>query len=396
MRQVSEQRISKLTHALVGMDSPSLSPCKLSDEEVLDLYELANRFWMGASFANALIARSDFADFSPEIIAYSKDLSSAAQKRNQLHKEQAIELVKFLNDREIEPLLIKGSAELFSSVDNPQGQRWMMDLDIVIPEDQVKPIWTELVDDLGYKPLYEDIIFDWKDPVWHHGPILISPSGVSIELHRSITSYNNLFFKSVNSDHIEPVKELFEQGLKAHQLDPTNKLILSISHDLISHEHFKNKIWDIRYSYNMYLLCKSYGEKIDWQTIDLIFDKYGDELEAAKAILSLYFDLPFAVDSKNILFKQFVDSAIQKCNRSSTEVEDQALGYAYSQKIFNYFSPKRVLAGLDQPRISQVFIRYFIKLIEIPKKLPFLSPKYRTTKVLRSAAKKYHPEMLDK
>ena len=391
MRPVSEARIKKLTHILAnfGEGSVDTDSISLNSEDVLDLYELANRFWLGASLANALMARDDFDRFAPEIIAYSKDLSSAAQKRNQLHKEQTIELVRWLNERGIEPLLIKGAAELFDGIDKPQGQRWMMDIDIVIPEDRVKSVWEELVKDFGYGLLY-NMEFDWSSARWHHAPGLISPSGVSIELHRSITANGNPFLKKIAKVDKERINELADLGLEANQLSPSNKLILAISHDFISHAHLQKNIWDLRYSYTDHLLVTRYKDSLDWNYIQKEFHNNVEALNLAKYILSHYFAQ--TIESSNTRENRlFVEGAIARLNKSANGLQKGL----FLKRVLDYFSPKSVLRGYEKITFFQAIKLYIPVILSVPKKIIFALPFHGSRGLAIKRFTRHHQPMLD-
>jgi len=76
------------------------------------------------------------------------------RSRNELIKRQAVEISRVFNDNDIEVLLLKGSALLFTLYKNDPGARMMSDLDILVHKKNIQKA-ENILKDMGWTEDYE-------------------------------------------------------------------------------------------------------------------------------------------------------------------------------------------------------------------------------------------------
>lgn len=110
----------------------------------------------------------------------------AARARTAKLFEQLVSVVRCLNDRGIEPVLLKGAARLWS--DRPQSELHdSIDLDLLLSRDELDAARDALLE-AGYSDERYRARFPYYRAIHHHLAPLHPPSGVSVELHRALAS----------------------------------------------------------------------------------------------------------------------------------------------------------------------------------------------------------------
>jgi hypothetical protein len=110
---------------------------------------LASRAWLGPALYAALRRASRLDEIPGPIRDYLALLHNCNRERNQRLRIQLLEAVRALNDRRIQPILLKGAIHLFCADDESLGARIMSDLDIGVEPWEMAESRTTL-QTLGY------------------------------------------------------------------------------------------------------------------------------------------------------------------------------------------------------------------------------------------------------
>ena len=82
------------------------------------------------------------------------------------------------------PVILKGAGLALNWYQSPQ-ERWFVDLDLLVPRDQVLPTCERLLD-LGYRYFGDGVDLDYYDN-FHLHRIMVSPQNVFVEVHWALT-----------------------------------------------------------------------------------------------------------------------------------------------------------------------------------------------------------------
>ena len=137
----------------------------------------------GAQWLLRRLRQLDLEDAAPAPLrAALRKVAMDEQARGMLVDAETQELERYLNERGIPSVLIKGPARRAASGRYPYADaRATVDVDVLLPEQHVREVWDDLRE-RGW-PLATD---PEATPVWHyHPPPLRGPVGVTVELHWS-------------------------------------------------------------------------------------------------------------------------------------------------------------------------------------------------------------------
>lgn len=114
------------------------------------LLELAWQQDVAAALAQRLASMPTADQLLPaEIVQSLRDTRLENVRRNMKITAQALKLASSLNAVNIEPLFLKGTAQLLASERGEYGFRHQLDIDLLLPEDQLEPACDALLQD-GY------------------------------------------------------------------------------------------------------------------------------------------------------------------------------------------------------------------------------------------------------
>ena len=287
MRPVTEARIGRLCRALGTLEHPALWDDFPPPAQVdwPDLFELANRFWLGPALACAVV-RHPRAGAGGTLESYCRWLIAGSRRRHAALEAELARLVAFCNGRGIEPLLLKGAAELWDEPADRRGRRWMVDLDVLLPAPAVEPTWRALRAH-GYREFDAASTFTWRAArTRKHAPPLVGPCGVTVELHRRLGDAPLL--TAAPPAWERAVAPAAQPSLRAWRLTASGKVVQAIAHDLLDHGHYRARVLDLRYGYHLHLLAAAGGERIDWPAVERAFARHPGELAAARRMLSWF------------------------------------------------------------------------------------------------------------
>jgi hypothetical protein len=207
-----------------------------------------------------------------EVPADVANLFSTVKKLNLERNQRILSELKcisgFFNNAGIEPVLLKGAAYLLSGIYPDLSTRFLVDLDLLLPESDF-PAAIKILKNQGYScdahPV-ETIIGNAYPPLWR-------PQSVEIDLHRSLclgVCRSLLPGSEVVSKSV--IHEL--DGVRLRIPSPEHLVIHHIVHSQI-HDFYRERIRpSLRNMYDMVLLQHRFGSDIDWPAIENRFRRH--------------------------------------------------------------------------------------------------------------------------
>lgn len=195
-------------------------------------------------------------------------------QRNRAIKAQCEELVRALDAKGIQAILLKGAAQLFmSSV--ALRTRVMVDLDLLMRQEAL-PKAARVAAKLGYRVIHEHEA--WQDDCRTLGR---GAAEAALEFHRTVGQQRRLI--SVEAAY-RNAGQVSVDGCTFYTLSPTDRVLHNIFHAAIQDRaHHLGKI-PLRALHDLGLIREQGGAAIDWADIRRRMDAMG-----YGAVLSAYF-----------------------------------------------------------------------------------------------------------
>jgi hypothetical protein len=178
------------------------------------------------------------------------------------------EAARSLNESGVVPCLIKGAVHLVDGTPGAAGGRWMVDLDLVVPEDQMRAAGAALTG-LGYaadpgKPFLHP----------HELPFGRERSPGPIELHVALGSPpipSVLPF----AEAWEESTELNVADVRVRVLSPTHQVLHNILHSAVQDLNHVVAGLPLRQLLGLSSLVRAHGAAVDWRMIRSRMDDHG-------------------------------------------------------------------------------------------------------------------------
>ena len=204
----------------------------------------------------------------PAAASYLDRIHALNARRNTVFWDQLIAITGAFNRAGIEPLLLKGAAELAEGIYPSAGARWLADWDLQVPASQLATACRILEDELGYAqpPASPDeapagALNHQLAP--HHHP----DHPVKIELHRTPLHRRppglNEAFEVVAE--YERIRWPSEWNGIAWRFTPTWHLAHAFLHAEIGHRGAEHGVLNLRHAYHFTRLSARDAARIDWQ-----------------------------------------------------------------------------------------------------------------------------------
>lgn len=347
-------------------------PSKLDLEAWDRLYEIAAKEWLIGALANAINqlpkelqpTESALVECANEVFEFQK------QRENKL-RNQIININTALND--YGPVLwLKGADDLLQNTPSNPGIRWMMDLDCLLPEKNVKNAWLKLVKngyEIGFQSEYE--YFHWLNNDWHHAPkIVANDSDIAIEIHRYIgRDYTRDILTEIDFT-LRAKKVVDGSGQPCWVLNANDGLIHRILHTQVMDQTEVRHILRVRYLFNLCLYIQKHKQEIDWESVKNRLEQsgYGDTLKRTIYLLGWLFNEKTPLYNPDcILGQQFLKYANQNHDPSFTNRFKKAIklipkifAETLSPKIIELNSSQKPqgLGGWITAYLSRIFLLF--------------------------------------
>jgi hypothetical protein len=274
------------------------------------LAEYANRANLAPALRQALAAKGLWESVPPTLQEYLDAMHQFNTERNEAILRHLCHVIGIINKAGITPLLMKGGAALATGLYPDPAIRFMMDLDILVPDALLICAVAALEND-GYSTpeanLNETPDFNWET-CKHYLPLVHDDFVAHVELHRKVfVDYQETL---LSTDEIWQDSQLFTtarmKDVPCALMSPTHQILHCIIHSEISHGYYKTERLDLRQLLHFAYLCKLHADNCDWKQVAERMNngKSGDILRGylyrAEMLFNVVTPLASAADAESI------------------------------------------------------------------------------------------------
>ncbi len=206
-----------------------------------------------------------------------EDISGLISVTNTLNKErnlaalaQAQELTAALNQVGIQPVALKGLANMLVGIYPDSASRHLWDIDLLVPRESF-PTAVAVIQKLGYTT---DPAHHIEFVIGHAYPPLTRPDSLEVDLHRTIGLGNCASFLSAQ-EVIRDATVRYLNGVPIRVPSPEHLVIHHILHSQM-HDHYRERINpSVRTLYDFFLLERHFHASLDWHSIEQRFRQNG-------------------------------------------------------------------------------------------------------------------------
>lgn len=231
----------------------------------------ANRANLAPALRHALAAKCLWEAVPLKLQEYLEAMHQFNTERNDSILQHLYEVVGLLNSAGITPLLMKGGAAIAMDLYPDSAIRFMMDLDILVPDTMLMQSVAALKNNGYYTPeanLTGNENFD-GETCKHYLPLVKDDRVAHIELHRKVLCAaedlllptSNVWRDSRSYTNNRMIDVSFDL------MSPTHQILHSIIHSEISHGNYVAQRLDLRQLVHFAYLCKRHSDSIDWQQV---------------------------------------------------------------------------------------------------------------------------------
>ncbi|WP_353473910.1 nucleotidyltransferase family protein [Salipiger sp. H15] len=191
----------------------------------------------------------------PEAMAYLGEVDSLNCVRNTSLWAMVAECTRLLNDAGIVPTLIKGASEMALQDDPTEFYRMLIDVDLLVEPDEVAHA-QQIFAAAGFERL--------EDTEYAHSPGSFWKAGYagSLDLHSGLQSDIARFLTEEDWQRRRILCE--RDGLRLYIPDPSLRLLINISHDMLHHSGLSRGGISLRYLLPLRQQLQEDAEALDW------------------------------------------------------------------------------------------------------------------------------------
>jgi hypothetical protein len=207
-----------------------------------------------------------------QLLGYLQEVYRLNTLRNVAILEQLNEICELLQTINVKPVLLKGAAALSESHYETIGERAMMDIDILVPEEKVFEVIELLKDKDGYQELGG---YGKLSLTWHHYHRLHKESGsASVEIHRYAVHTEEMKYFPKKLDDFYLIQSKSIQN--ASVIEPMYELYHSFLHSQLSHSYHKTKFIALRHLHHFSVMMQNYKD-VNWSMMMQMCKEHGVE-----------------------------------------------------------------------------------------------------------------------
>ncbi|MGK7911631.1 MAG: nucleotidyltransferase family protein [Synechococcus sp.] len=242
-----------------------------------DVIEIANEQLVTPALWVALRDRGLARSLPSDVCDYFCELHQLNTLRNQHLRAQTVEIARQLNAIYIVPLLLKGTASLFTSTFADPGCRIMADVDIQVRPMDAQKCWNAL-QALGYRPVDDRSKDEPGDlpPIdygqHHHLRPLYRPGSYgAVEIHRNALPAG--MQKLLPMEYIWKTAHSVEvSGVSMRVPTPTCRLLHNVLHSAIVDRAYARGEMPLRSLHELALMQTRHRECLDWTAIHQLME----------------------------------------------------------------------------------------------------------------------------
>ncbi len=187
-----------------------------------------------------------------ELAPTLQSLYELNRERNEQILQQIDEITKILNKANIQPVFLKGTANLLDGLYSDVGERMIGDIDFLVrEEDYLKA--AELVQGIGYRHDEKISYVDFTSRK-HYARLHKEDEQAAVEIHRILVS--DRYSKSINPLEVFRDKKPVSGKTGIYVPSDAHKLVHTFAHDQLEDSGYAYKRTGFRGTYDLYLLAK--------------------------------------------------------------------------------------------------------------------------------------------
>ncbi len=320
--------------------------------------ECSTHYLLAPAFYWSLKRRGLLGGLPEDIRDYFEGIFELNSMRNRNLAGQAIGLCRILNAVDVQPLLLKGMANVFDGLYEEPGLRTMGDIDVLVPMDRIADC-VEAMKAAGYKCDREDNLEHHLDPFYHDD-------------YEAVVEVHHRDIVTVQYSDILPAKGIMDSS-SLYETEGVTMLIPSVDsrvlHNIV-HAQLHHGFLDMNYMqqmYDMVLFQEVHGSKIDWEFIRSRLERAGEAgaMNAYLAIAAKLFNIPTPAQVSRSAIRNFYFVKLHQASMSNRFVYGvYYLIHYYSSVIARLFhKPERKKIYLDKLKDKGLF-HYLAKRIK--------------------------------
>ncbi len=202
---------------------------------------------------------------TPDLAEHLQEIYELNTERNQLITGQVGEICMKLQEKNIEPLFLKGTGNLLDNLYIDPGERMIGDIDFLVHEKDYLET-ARLIKELGYRSqrkVYGNI------ETLKHYPRLFKPDvPADIEIHR--LPVPEKYSKKFNPNLVFQKKKEIREFPNCYTLSDEHKMTINFIHGQLGNKGYHHKITSLRDIYDYYLLTMRVSPEKVASTIEQI------------------------------------------------------------------------------------------------------------------------------
>jgi len=235
------------------------------------IIEVASENLITPALYSSFCSLNIFHALPDDLQGYLTEIHLCNAQRNLEIKEQVLQIASCLNKIGVEPLFLKGVANLFYEIYPDPGDRIMSDADILVPKEKLLEC-VQVLKGEDYYSVYDESLFNGKSH--HYIPLISDRKQAAVELHQySVPQPYNCLYSEEEFWALSIVKSVKNTSFRLPSpLD-------HIKHHII-HAHKHNGVYGmskylLRGLYDFMLLCRKFEAHINWSLLEASFTQAG-------------------------------------------------------------------------------------------------------------------------
>lgn len=228
-----------------------------------------------------------------QVVEFLSHVEALNGERNEAILRELRLAARLLNQSGIQPVLLKGVAYLLSGVFDTPAARYLVDVDLLIPDPQIEQA-VQVLQQNCFEADDNDPFARFR----HHHPPLRRPGAIHFELHRTLAVGSAGSLLPVG-EVLTAAKTVDLEGATVRVPCPEHMMTHLIVHSQLQHA-YNERIWPpLRAMWDLVRLQRRFAGEIDWSRIERRFNAAGQRptfiLHVLRVQEALGFTPPFAV-----------------------------------------------------------------------------------------------------
>jgi hypothetical protein len=213
-----------------------------------------------------------FHDLPEDLQKYLTEIHLGNAQRNREIKEQVLQIASLFNKIGVEPLFLKGVANLFYDIYPDPADRIMLDADILVPKERLLEC-VHILKGEGYYSVYDEYLFDVNSR-HHYFPLISDRKQTIVELHQySVGSRYACLYSKDDFWALSAAKTIEDARFRLPS--PMDHIKHHIIHTYHHYGVSGHGNFFLRGFYDLAFLCRKFEAYINWSLLETSFDQAG-------------------------------------------------------------------------------------------------------------------------